>query len=345
MASKAELRIGVLGCGLISADHFRAWARCEGASVVALCDPDRGRAEARAAEFGVPTIHTDAEAVLAAGGLDAVDIITPRGTHAGLIRLAARHGVNVLCEKPLCPTLAEAEALVAEVGGRIRVMVNENWRYRAYFRLIGEWLRAGRLGTPVQARIALWRSNLIPREDGSVLALLRQPFVASEPRYLIAESLIHELDTMRSLFGEMEVVSARTARASTRIVGEDAAAILLETREGMPAIVEGVLSAAGHKPRAPNRLEIAGTRCSVILDDAVLRLTGAEEEEHRFDEDTVRQGCFDASIQHFVDRLRDGGPMWTSAADQLRTLALVERAYELAGAPRPLARTPQPATA
>ena len=338
MDAKADIRVGVLGCGMISADHFRAWAGCRGASVVAVCDPDRRRAEDRAAEFGIQAAYTAPEAMLAAGGLDAVDIITPRQTHATLVRLAADHGVHALCEKPLCPTYEEARALMQGVGGRVRVMVNENWRFRAYFRQIGEWIRAGRLGTPVQARLSLWRSNLIPRADGTVIALQRQPFVATEPRYLVAESLIHELDTVRSLFGEVEVVSARLARASTDVVGEDAAAILLETRAGMPLVVEGVLSAAGHAPRAPNRMEIAGTRCSVVLEGAVLRLFGAEEEELRYDENAVRQGSFDASVQHFVDQLRAGGPHETSAEDQLRTLALVERTYELAGPARPLTR-------
>ncbi|HWX47106.1 MAG TPA: Gfo/Idh/MocA family oxidoreductase [Roseomonas sp.] len=336
MASKAKFRVGVLGCGLISADHFRAWAKCRGASVVALCDPDLARAETRAREFGIEAVYTSPEAMLAEARLDLADIITPRQTHADLVRLAARHGVHALCEKPLCPTLGEASALVDEVQGRIRVMVNENWRFRAYFRRIGAWIQAGRLGTLVQVRLSLWRSNLIPRLDGSVPALQRQPFVAREQRYLVAESLIHELDTIRSLFGEVEVVSARLARASERVIGEDSATILLETREGMPVAVAGVLSAAGHPPRAPNRMEIAGTRCSVVLDDAVLRLMGAEQEEHRFDEDAVRQESFDASVQHFVDRIRDGGPLWTSAEDQLRTLALVERTYELAGPARPL---------
>jgi predicted dehydrogenase len=331
-----ELRIGVLGCGMISPDHFRGWANCRGAKVVALCDPDRARAEQRASEFGVPVVHTSPDEMFETCNLDAVDIITPRQTHAAMVRLAARHGVHALCEKPLCPTLQEAEALVEEIGDRIRVMVNENWRYRAYFGQVRTWLREGRLGTPTQARIALWRSILIPREDGSVLALLRQPFLATEPRYLIAESLIHELDTIRSLFGEVELIASRIARASADVVGEDSAVMLLETENGMPVTVEGVLSAAGFAPRAPNRLEIAGTRASVILDGAVLRLIGAEEQTIAFDEDAVRQGCFDASIQHFVDRLRDDGPMWTSAKDQLRTLDLVERAYRMAGPPRPL---------
>jgi len=110
------LRVGVLGCGMISADHLRAWARCTGAAVVAVCDPQQDRAEGRAREFGIPASYTSPAAMFAAEALDLVDIITSRQTHADMVRLAAKHKVHALCEKPLCPTLAEAESLVREVG-------------------------------------------------------------------------------------------------------------------------------------------------------------------------------------------------------------------------------------
>ena len=70
--------------------------------------------------------------------------------------------------------------------------------------------------------------------------------------------------------------------------------------------IDGVMTAAGHAVRAPDRVEIAGTRCSVVLEDAELRLIGAEQATHVYDEATVRQGCFDASIQHFCDQVRGG---------------------------------------
>ena len=65
-----------------------------------------------------------AAAMFAAEKLDAVDIATWRETHVELTRLAAAHRVHVLCQKPLAPTLAEAESLAAEVAGRIRLMVH-----------------------------------------------------------------------------------------------------------------------------------------------------------------------------------------------------------------------------
>ena len=326
------LRVGVLGCGMISADHFKAWARCQGAEVVAVCDPMLDRARARAEEFDIRAAYDSPEAMIAAESLDLIDIITPRETHAAMVRLAARHGIHALSEKPLCPTYAEARALVDEVGGAIRVMVNENWRYRAYFRQIAEWLQAGKLGTVTLARLALWRSSMLPRAaDGRVHALTRQAFLAKEERVLIAESLIHEIDVVRALFGEVEVLACSTGHACAEIVGEDSATILMRTPYGLTITIDGVMTAAGHETRAPNRFEIAGTRCSVVLEGAVLKLIGAEEQTIVFDEAEVRQNCFNASIQHFVDQVKSGGPFWTSAQDQLGSLRVMEEAYRLAG--------------
>ena len=329
----ATLRVGLLGCGMISASHFAAWARCVGAEVVAVCDPMPDRARARAAEFGIAASYDSAEAMLRAEKLDLIDIVTPRETHAAMVRLAAEHGVHALCEKPLCPTYDEACSLVDEVGGRIRVMVNENWRYRAYFRQIAEWLQAGKLGTVTLVRMALWRSSMLPRaEDGLVHALTRQPFLAREERVLIAESLIHEIDVLRALFGELKVVACSTGRQCDALVGEDSASLLMRTAYGLTVSLDGVMTAAGHDTRAPDRLEIAGTRCSVVLEGAVLRLIGAETQTIPYDEATVRQDCFNASVQHFVDQVRSGGPFWTSAEDQLGSLRVMEDAYRLAGA-------------
>ncbi|MEJ2803911.1 Gfo/Idh/MocA family oxidoreductase [Comamonadaceae bacterium PP-2] len=342
-ASTRPLRIGVLGCGMISGNHFSAWSRCQGAQVVAVCDPVAERARQRAAEFGIAASYGSPQEMLAAEGLDAVDIVTPRETHADMIRLAARHGVHALCEKPLCPSLDEAQALLADVGSRIHVMVNENWRYRAYFRQIAQWLHEGRLGQPVQARIALWRSNMLRREDGLVTSLTRQPFLARESRVLVAESLIHELDVARALFGELEMLACSLGRASEHIRGEDNAVMLLRAPGGLSVVVEGSMTAAGYATRAPDRVEIAGTRCSVTLENGTLRLFGAEEQTLHYDEDAVRQACFDDAVQHFTDRLRAGrGDFWTSAADQLGSLRLMDQAYALAGAVRPLQDTARP---
>ena len=100
------------------------------------------RAAARAAAFGIPAAYASAEQMLAENAFDALDVMTWRDGHVAMVRLAARDGIACLRQKPLAPTLAEAEALVEEVAGRIRLMVHENRRFAPHFRAIAGWLGA-----------------------------------------------------------------------------------------------------------------------------------------------------------------------------------------------------------
>ena len=55
----------------------------------------------------------------------------------------------ILCQKPMTPTLAESEALLADIGKKVRFMVHENWRFRPQYRQAAAWMAQGRTG-PIQ---------------------------------------------------------------------------------------------------------------------------------------------------------------------------------------------------
>jgi hypothetical protein len=78
-------------------------------------------------------------------------------------------------------------------------MVHENWRFRGYYRDAAAWLREGRIGNVKQAQLTLLTSGVLPGPDGLCPALERQPFMRREKRMLVAEVLIHHLDTLRML--------------------------------------------------------------------------------------------------------------------------------------------------
>ena len=121
-----------------------------------------------------------------------------------------KRGLPVLCQKPLAPNLHEAIELAAEVEDQTRLMVHENWRFRGYYRDAAAWLREGRIGNVKQAQLTLLTSGVLPGPDGLRPALERQPFMRRERRMLVAEVLIHHLDTLRMLLGPLQVTAART---------------------------------------------------------------------------------------------------------------------------------------
>lgn len=328
----APLRIGLIGAGWVTQHHLRGWQRLAGrAEVVAIADPSEARRTDRAAAFGIARTYPDARAMLAAEKLDALDIAAPRQVHAELVRLAAAHGLPVLCQKPLAPTLKQAERLVAEVDGRIRLMVHENWRFRAWYREMAGWLGAGRIGTPFAARLSFVTSGTLPDAEGRYPAVERQPFIAGEARMLVQEILIHQIDTLRMLLGPLEVVACTMNRLCDGLVGEDTAIIQMRGRDGLAVQIFATFAAHGHPAIAADRLEILGTDGAITLDGGDLSLVGAEPLTQSFDPGTTYQGSYDAAVAHFVDRLVDEQPFWTAPEDNLQTLRLVETCYRLAG--------------
>ncbi|HMR34376.1 MAG TPA: Gfo/Idh/MocA family oxidoreductase [Geminicoccaceae bacterium] len=80
------MRIAIAGAGMISRHHLLAWRKlAPEVEVVAVCDPDRSRAEARAGEFGIAGVHDSAEAMLDGVAIDALDVASPRETHAAWV--------------------------------------------------------------------------------------------------------------------------------------------------------------------------------------------------------------------------------------------------------------------
>ena len=292
------------------------------------------RAEARAAEFAIPGIYADAAAMLENEKLDAVDIATWRETHVALTELAATHGVHVLCQKPLAPTLDAAIALAAGVAGRIRLMVHENRRFAPHFRLIRRWIDDGRVGPVRQCVLTMHRAGFLKAANGRRPAVERAPYMAREERLLIAETLIHQLDVLRFLLGPLSMIAARTLRTEPDMHGETLATLLLETPAGAPVVIAGSFVAPGFGTEVSDRIEIIGTRASVILDGAGIEMRGATTERMAVDYKAAYQACFDAGIAHFTGQLLSGLPFETSPADNLETLKLVEDAYALAAAQR-----------
>lgn len=106
-----RVRVAIVGAGLMGRWHARYAARA-GAAVVAVIDPDPAAA-ARLAARSVAVAYPDLPTALAAGGLDAVHLCTPLGTHRPLAEAALAAGCHVLCEKPLAATRVETEYLLA----------------------------------------------------------------------------------------------------------------------------------------------------------------------------------------------------------------------------------------
>ena len=332
MSSERRLRLGLVGAGWVSAYHLPAWKRLDKrVKLVGIADPAIDIARGRAGAFGIDQVFASAEAMFDAVDLDIVDICAPREHHADLVRLASARGVDILCQKPLATTLPEAADLVDALPSTTRLMIHENWRFRAWYRRLRSWLDEGLAGDIRQVRLDFLSSGMIAGPDGQRPALVRQPFFARQQRLLVMEVLIHQLDTLRYLIGEMDVVAARLERSNGDIVAEDIAAITLRRRlDGGLVQVTGNLATPGAPPAPRDELRIIGSAATLSLDGNVLTAEGTASRHEAFDADATYQGSYDAAIAHFIAALDGGTPFETSPADNLETLRLVEDIYRLA---------------
>src|SRR5678816_3685025 len=108
-----KVKIGIVG-SRFQADCIAASVKSmpEEAEVVAVASPTPGNAEAFARRHGIASFHTDYREMLRDPAIEMISISAPNNVHAPITIEAARAGKHVVCEKPLCMTLEEADAMI-----------------------------------------------------------------------------------------------------------------------------------------------------------------------------------------------------------------------------------------
>ncbi|MGH9415913.1 MAG: Gfo/Idh/MocA family protein [Terriglobales bacterium] len=128
------IRTAVVGCGAFGRHHARVYSQLGTVAFAGVFDQNRERAQAVAREFGTRAFASLDELVAAA---DAVSLATPTVTHAELACRLLEAGKDVLVEKPIAPSLAEADRMIAAARARDRVlMVGHLERFNPAVRLI-----------------------------------------------------------------------------------------------------------------------------------------------------------------------------------------------------------------
>nr|WP_196108422.1 MULTISPECIES: Gfo/Idh/MocA family oxidoreductase [unclassified Ochrobactrum] len=330
----AELNGALIGCGFFAINQMHAWKDVSGAKIEAICDRDPERLKIVGDQFGIERRYTDAKALFADGGIDFVDIATTVASHRALVELAAAHKVPAICQKPFAKTLDDAKAMVKvcdEVG--IPLMVHENFRWQTPIQAVRTALDSGVIGASFWGRFSF-------RSGFDVFS--GQPYLAEGERFIIEDLGIHTLDIARFILGDVTSLVARTKRVNPKIKGEDVATILMDHENGATSVVD-VSYATKHEtdPFPETLIELDGTEGSIRLyqgyrlevitsggttvsDVSPKLLSWASRPWHN-----IQESVF-AIQQHWVDKLASGAETSTSGADNLKTFALVEAAYDSA---------------
>ena len=113
MSNKGRVKVGIIGSQFeadIHAESFRIMP--DEAEVVAVASPTPGNAEKMAKKYEIPRVFTDYKQMLAEDDIEMVTIAAPNSLHAQMTIDIANAGKHVVCEKPLCMTLEEADLMI-----------------------------------------------------------------------------------------------------------------------------------------------------------------------------------------------------------------------------------------
>ncbi len=224
-----KLRTGIIGCGKVGSFHAQAYAQLPGSQFTAVCDANRDRAEAFAAQWGVRA-YTDVEQMCREAQLDVVSVCTPHPLHANPAVAAASCGCHVLVEKPLASTLADCDAII-EAGERSHVTIGTMVQRRFYrpCMRIRQAIDDGKLGRPVLGMVTMlgWRDEDYYRSD---------PWRGSwegEGGGVLVNQAPHQLDLLLWYMGEVdEVYGVWKNLNHPYIEVEDTAAAVVKFKNG-----------------------------------------------------------------------------------------------------------------
>lgn len=322
-----QLRVAIVGCGIISEHHIRAYQHfADRAKVTVCCDIDLERAKSRAEMAGGAKAVTTIEEVLADPEVDSVDILTPHHLHCRDVVAAAKAGKQILCQKPLGKTLEECDIMIAAArDAGVTLFYGEMNRTAPAVLKAKEVIQQGRIGRLIgmQAVAAFWQGGEYLKTSWRY-----DPKITGGGQLLDAG--IHALDILLNIGGKVQSVSCYTTQFREELGGEDTSVLAIRFADGPLGTLfssqacgmwfpgayfvafgtEGVITLGGspspraivlHRPDLPDRHEVLQP--------------GSED-------------TFAAMTGRYLDTVCDGAPNIAPAEAGREALKVVLAAYE-----------------
>ncbi|WP_213780715.1 Gfo/Idh/MocA family oxidoreductase [Caballeronia sp. dw_276] len=335
----SEISIAVIGAGVIGKRHMQEIANSDQCKLVGIADPSP-EAEHQAATLGVP-LYKDYRKLLDTQHVDAVIVCTPNSTHVEVGMACIERGIPVLVEKPISDDLASARTLAeASRTARVPVLVGHHRRHNPMVRAAKNAIDEGRIGKLVAVNIMC----LVYKPD----AYFAVPWRRHTGGGPILINMIHEIDLIRHLCGDIVSVQAVASNKTRANEVEDSAACTLELDNGTVANISLSDTAAtpwswdtaagedrqlfDYRP-VPTHF-FAGTDGSLSLPDRTLWSYDGEKGRHRPIRDQLipmeEENVYANQLRHFVDVISGAAEPLISADDAARTLATTLAVVEAA---------------
>jgi predicted dehydrogenase len=330
----SQLKFALIGCGRISRKHVEAIASLDDATLVAVCDIDRKRADATANKLGVRAFTDIDDMLTAMPEIDVVNILTPTGYHAEHAVKVANYRKHVVVEKPMALRLEDADDMIMACDrAGVRLFVVKQNRYNLPVQRLRGVVEAGRFGKLVMGTVRVrwgrrqeyydqdaWRGTW--ELDGGVLA----------------NQASHHVDLLMWMLGDVQSVYAKSATRLVDIETEDTAAVVVQFTSGALGIIEA--TTATRPVDLEGSLSILGERGTVVIGGfAVNEVVTWNFEDRTPEDDTVIQSSrtqpenvygygHQAFLNNVVQTIRGQGAALVDGLEGRKSIEVINAIYE-----------------
>lgn len=312
-----KLKFALIGTGGIAQTYAQAFQQSECCTLVAVADVNQDSAKAFAEPFGAK-YFSNYQTLAEKTEIDAVIVATPPNTHPEIAMFFMRKGVNVLCEKPLCLTVAEAKAMIETAETRnVTFTMATKFRYCEDVVKAKAILASGVLGEIVQFENAFtakvdmskrWNSNKEIAGGG-----------------VLIDNGTHSVDIVRYFLGAITEVLAVETSGTQNLPVDENVKLLAKTADGVVASVDLTW---GINKELPNFISVYGTNGTLHI--------GWRESKYKLNSspdwtifgtgyDKVQ--AFRSKIENFRNAILGKEELLINPSDALASVETIEAAY------------------
>jgi predicted dehydrogenase len=336
-----KIRFALAGSGAIAPTHAQALARIAEAELVAVYSRSADKGQVLAEQFNCQ-FYADYHEMLSKGGIDAVAICTPSGTHAEFAVRAAQAGKHVLIEKPIEISLEGADAIISACKqNQVQLGVIFQRRFSPGVVKLKELLSQGRLG---KINYAGCYAKLYRSQEYYDSGAWRGTWQLDGGGVLMNQG-IHYVDLLQYLAGPVVEITARCATVGhERIEVEDAAAATVTFASGAIGVIEATTNAY---PGLVSRIDLYGSEGSAIIenDDLVyISLKSGEQFSTSVEADQVGVSSpqvtdenHEQQFRQFIAALQNKETMNVSGSEVRKALEIILAMYKSAFWGQPVA--------
>lgn len=313
-----QLKWAVLGAGDVARRRaMPAINKTKNGRVFAIFSRAEERAKRIAEDYGAERYYTDVDQLLSDDDIDAVYISTPPYLHCEHTCLAAEHGLDIVCDKPMAMNPAECEKMIdaCEIN-RVSLQICYLFRFHSCFIKIKNLIADGKLGQVVQARMPImkwsvredWRRELKKSGGGAIMDIGS-----------------HSIDLLRYVIGsEVTEVSAFCSNRLRQYETEDTGVTMMKFENGAYAFTDTSFSTPG----GDIVFEVYGTDGSVVVyNDNGWKIKTLIDSESNI-ESSQYEDLYQFQFEHFARYLNGEEKAVVTGIDGLKTNQIIEAAYQ-----------------